>query len=204
MNNSEGVLPMSFEDEVASELEGIRLEQESKLREERELRERQEEERREVGRRVLEFVAYIKQLNFPSVPLYIEVGKVEGGFFSDGYLCYKHFADGWIFEVVKIYRDSYPQWRDVFISIDGSVYESTCFWADSRGDFRGGLPEGVHVTAREVRSADISGLRLIGDNMLRAAANVARGEACESRYEKLDDQHFHKFHIGKISLQVKE
>lgn len=195
---------MSFEDEVASELEVIRLEQNNKLREERELRECQERERREAGRRVLEFTSYIRRLNFPSVPLYVEVGKVEGGFFSDGYSCCEHFADGWIFEVVKIYRDSSPQWRDVFISEDGSVYESTCFWADSRGDSRGGLPEGVHVTARGVRPAGISGLRLIGDNARRAAANVARGEACESRYKKLDDQHFHKFHIGKISLQVEE
>jgi hypothetical protein len=41
---------MSFEDEVASELEVIRQEQNNKLREERKLRECQERERREAGR----------------------------------------------------------------------------------------------------------------------------------------------------------
>lgn len=99
---------MSLEDEVSRKLNCMREKEEKDLQAEADGNAAEEKRRRELSEPIKEFASYLKEIDFPSLPLYVTAGK-RWGLLTGEYSYYRCVGSGWVFTV-----DKYDSEYDIF------------------------------------------------------------------------------------------
>lgn len=140
---------MSLEDEVSRKLSRLQEAEEKVLQAEADRNAAEEKRRRELSEPIKEFASYLKEIDFPSLPLYVTAGK-RWGLLTGEYSYYRCVGSGWVFTVDK-YDSEYDIFLcDQFLSTEGilmSGSSSTHFFSSqpSKDGWRTGLPEFNHL-----------------------------------------------------------